>query len=66
MHSPLKTGCPGDTWELKDQFPMMHELVDAMNLAKFVVPGVEADDVMGTLAKAASGDAQACLGSIHG
>ncbi len=40
--------------DLKDQFPMMHELVDAMNLAKFVVPGVEADDVMGTLAQAAT------------
>ena len=42
--------------DLKDQFPMMHELVDAMNLTKFVVPGVEADDVMGTLAEAAAAE----------
>lgn len=36
--------------ELKQQFPMMHELVEAMSLPLLVVPGVEADDVMGTLA----------------
>ncbi len=35
---------------LKTQFPMMHTLVEAMNIPLFVVPGVEADDVMGALA----------------
>ena len=39
--------------ELKQQFPMMHELVEALNLPLLVVPGVEADDVMGTLARQA-------------
>ena len=40
--------------ELKDQFPMMYDLVKALNITLLVVPGVEADDVMGTLAKQAS------------
>jgi len=39
--------------ELKEQFPRMHELVRALNLRLLVVPGVEADDVIGTLAKQA-------------
>jgi DNA polymerase-1 len=39
--------------DLKDQFPMMHRLVEALNLPLFVTPGVEADDVMGTLARLA-------------
>ncbi len=39
--------------ELKEQFPRMHEVVEALGLPLLVVPGVEADDVMGTLAKAA-------------
>lgn len=38
---------------LLSQFPMIHELVDAMNIARLCVPGVEADDVIGTLARQA-------------
>ncbi|MBI1321144.1 MAG: DNA polymerase I [Candidatus Hydrogenedens sp.] len=39
--------------ELKAQFPIMHELVEALDLPLYVVPGVEADDVIGTLARQA-------------
>jgi len=39
--------------DLLAQFPRMHDVVDALNIAKFSVPGVEADDVMGTLARKA-------------
>ncbi len=39
--------------DLKEQFPRMHEVVEALNLALLVVPGVEADDVMATLARQA-------------
>lgn len=39
--------------DLKSQFPMMHDLVRALNIPLLVVPGVEADDVMGTLARQA-------------
>lgn len=39
--------------ELLEQFPRMHELVRALNLPLLVVPGVEADDVIGALARQA-------------
>lgn len=38
---------------LLEQFPRMHEVVEALNLCKLCVPGVEADDVIGTLARTA-------------
>jgi DNA polymerase-1 len=47
--------------ELRDQFPLMHEVVEAMNLPLLVVPGVEADDVMGTLAKQAAAADMDCV-----
>jgi DNA polymerase I len=40
--------------ELLEQFPRMHAVVKALNLPLLCVPGVEADDVIGTLARAAS------------
>jgi len=42
--------------DLKDQFPRMHEVVKALNLTLLVVPGVEADDVIGTLARKAEAE----------
>ncbi len=36
--------------DLKSQFPMMHDMVRALNIPLLVIPGVEADDVIGTLA----------------
>ena len=36
--------------ELKEQIPRMYEVVKALNLPLVVVPGVEADDTIGTLA----------------
>jgi len=40
--------------DLLAQFPRMYEVVKALNLPLLVVPGVEADDVMGTLARQAT------------
>jgi DNA polymerase-1 len=40
--------------DLREQIEPLHELVDAMGLPRLVVPGVEADDVIGTLARQAS------------
>lgn len=37
--------------DLVEQFPRMYEVVRALNLPLFVVPGVEADDVIATLAR---------------
>ncbi len=38
---------------LLSQFPMIRELAEAMNITTLCVPGVEADDVIGTLARQA-------------
>lgn len=40
--------------DLVDQFPRMHELVHALDIKLLCVPGVEADDVIGTLARQAT------------
>ena len=42
--------------DLKSQFPMMHDMVRALNIPLLVVPGVEADDVIATLAKQAEAE----------
>lgn len=36
---------------LKEQIPLVHELLDALKICYFEVPGYEADDVIGTLAR---------------
>ena len=51
MYPEYKATRPEAPAELKEQFPRMHEVVKALNLPLFVVSGVEADDVMATLAK---------------
>ena len=40
--------------DLRAQIEPLHQLVDALGLPKLVVPGVEADDVIGTLATQAA------------
>ena len=40
--------------DLRSQIEPIHELVDAMGIPRLVVPGVEADDVIGTLAREAT------------
>lgn len=47
--------------ELKAQFPMMQDMVRALGLPLYVVPGVEADDVMGTLAREAEARKLECV-----
>jgi len=40
--------------ELKSQFPLVHEVVKAMNIDMLVKPGYEADDIIATLCKKAT------------
>lgn len=40
--------------DLRSQIEPIHQIIDGMGLARIVVEGVEADDVIGTLARAAS------------
>ncbi len=42
--------------ELREQIPVMKELLEAMNIAVCEKPGLEADDILGTLANAAERD----------
>jgi DNA polymerase I len=39
---------------LADQIPLLHGLLDALNIPHFALPGYEADDIIGTLAKQSS------------
>jgi DNA polymerase I len=43
--------------ELIEQIPLVHKLVDAFSVPRLVVDGVEADDVIATLARQAEGKA---------
>lgn len=42
--------------DLKPQFPLIHELVECFQFPMLVLDGVEADDVIGTLAEKYAGD----------
>jgi DNA polymerase-1 len=48
-----KANRPGMPVELQDQLPHLWELLDGMNISTLKKPGVEADDIIGTLATAA-------------
>lgn len=39
--------------ELREQFPLIHELIDAFGIAQFEIDGYEADDIIGTLTRMA-------------
>ena len=47
--------------DLRVQIPILEEIVKAFDLRTFVVPGVEADDVMGTLARQAEEAGMQCV-----
>lgn len=44
--------------ELEAQVPLVRELIDALGVARLEIPGVEADDVIGTLARRAEEEGQ--------
>ncbi|NUM55438.1 MAG: DNA polymerase I [Candidatus Hydrogenedentes bacterium] len=54
MYAEYKATREATPDDLASQFPLMHELVEAFNVKLIVQPGVEADDVMGTLARQAA------------
>lgn len=55
MYSEYKANRPPMPDDLREQIDPLHELIRCMGLPMLIVPGVEADDVIGTLAK--QGDA---------
>lgn len=50
MYDQYKANRPEPPEELVPQFADVHRIVDAFNIAKLVMPGFEADDIIGTLA----------------
>ena len=50
MYAEYKANRPPMDDRLRQQIPPIHEMVEAMGMPLLVVPGVEADDVIGTLA----------------
>ncbi|MCL5966699.1 MAG: DNA polymerase I [Deltaproteobacteria bacterium] len=42
--------------ELASQIPLVKEVIDALGIPRLEVPGVEADDIIGTLARMAEGE----------
>ena len=54
LYSEYKATRPPMPNELRSQIEPIHQIVQAMGLPMLVIPGVEADDVIGTLAKQAT------------
>ncbi len=53
MYPEYKANRPPMPDDLRSQIAPLHEMITAMGLPLLVIPGVEADDVIGTLAKQA-------------
>jgi len=53
MYPEYKANRPPMPDDLRTQIAPLHEIISAMGLPLLVIPGVEADDVIGTLAKQA-------------
>ena len=53
MYPEYKANLPPMPYDLRTQIAPLHEIITAMGLPLLVIPGVEADDVIGTLAKQA-------------
>jgi DNA polymerase-1 len=56
LYPDYKGHRPETPTDLISQFPVIDELVEAFNIKVLRVPGVEADDVIGTLARRAEGE----------
>lgn len=56
IYSEYKAHRPPMPDDLRQQIEPLHELVEALGYPKLVIPGVEADDVIGTLAKQAEAE----------
>ena len=56
MYEAYKAQRPAMPDDLSVQFPLVHELGDAFAIAAIALPGVEADDVIATIARKAEAD----------
>lgn len=61
IYADYKANRPAVPPELSSQFPVMRELIEALGLPVLQIDGVEADDVIGTLATRARADGREVL-----
>ncbi len=61
MYSEYKANRPPMPDDLREQIAPLHEIIRHMGLPMLIVPGVEADDVIGTLAREADAKGQSVL-----
>ncbi|MBI5477640.1 MAG: DNA polymerase I, partial [Deltaproteobacteria bacterium] len=61
LYADYKAKRPPLPPELIEQIPLVHQLVDAFSMPRLVVDGVEADDVIATLARQAEGRGVPCV-----
>ena len=61
MYDQYKANRPPMPDDLRSQIELLHELVDALGYPRLVIPGVEADDVIGTLAHQAEAEGMKVL-----
>ncbi|MGB3725666.1 MAG: DNA polymerase I [Glaciecola sp.] len=61
IYPEYKANRPPMPHELRDQIAPLHKIVEAMGFPLIVEPGVEADDVIGTLARQASEQGVECV-----
>ena len=54
LYDQYKANRPPAPDDLVPQFPLIHQLVDALQIPRLVIPGFEADDLLGTMAKKAT------------
>ena len=54
LYPEYKANRPPMPDDLRSQIAPLHQIIEAMGLPLLVIEGVEADDVIGTLAKQAS------------
>jgi len=61
IYKEYKANRPAMPNELRNQIKPLHKIVEAMGFSMIVEPGVEADDVIGTLARRASAEGRTCV-----
>lgn len=61
MYAEYKAHRPPMPDDLRSQIAPLHAIIEALGLPLLCIPGVEADDVIGTLASRASKEGRAIL-----
>ncbi len=61
LYADYKAGRKAMPDELREQFPIVKELLDAMGISRFEQAGLEADDIIGILSRRADKNGENCV-----